>query len=119
MRTRSRLAALACVPLLVALGGCSGDSSSSDATSSSSGPQPCSDFADGETITEDLSMAGCEDPGVTEIASTSCGGGKTLIAVGPVYGFVGKPANYLGDGEDATKSAEWEKFQQDCPYDSE
>ena len=109
------------VSVVLALGGCSAESSpsSSSAEGNSSGPPACSDFAHGEEITEELSMAGCEGEGVSEIASTTCGDGHRAVAVGPVYGFVGKPANYLGDGEDATDSQEWERFQQDCPWKGE
>jgi hypothetical protein len=102
---------------VLALGGCSEDEPTP--SGSGSGPPPCSDFANGEVITEELSLAGCEGDGVTTNESTRCGDQHQAIAVGPVYGFVGKPANYLGDGEDATTSEEWEQFQQDCPYDSE
>ena len=118
MRTRARLAAVAGVSVVLGLGGCS-DGGSSSPEGQSSGPPACSDFANGEQITEELSTAGCEGEGVGQIASTTCGDGHRAVAVGPVYGFVGKPANYLGDGEDATGSREWETFQQDCPYDRE
>jgi len=109
---------VAAASLLLTLTGCSGgDSSSKD--SSSGGRPACSDFANGEEITEELSLAGCEGEGVTTNESIRCGDGYEALAVGPVYGFVGKPANYLGEGEDATKSSEWETFQQECPYDTE
>lgn len=104
--------------LVLALGGCSDDSATSSSEGDSGGPPPCSDFANGEEISEELSLAGCEGDGVSVNETTVCDGHE-LLAVGPVYGFVGKPANYLGDGEDATTSPEWEKFKQDCPYDSE
>lgn len=121
MSNRTRLAAVASVSLLVALGGCSGGGggSSSAPAKDAGGPPPCSDFANGAKITEDLTTAGCTGNGVSANASTVCGGGHRAVAVGPVYGFVGKQAHYLGDGKDATKSPEWKKFQQDCPWQSE
>ena len=121
MTHRTRLVAVAGVSVLVALGGCS-NSEPAASKSDSSGPPACSGWANGEKITEQLSLAGCTGDGVTGNASTTCtaaGAPHTALAVGPVYGFVGKPAHYLGDGKDATKSPEWKKFQQDCPYASE
>lgn len=117
----TRLAAVAGVSLMVALAGCSGgDSTSSQggSKSGSGGPPACSDYAHGKVITEELSHGGCTGAGVTVNSGTSCDGHEA-VAVGPVYGFVGKPAHYLGDGKDATKSPEWAKFQQDCPWASE
>ncbi len=75
--------------------------------------------AAGRLIGESGGLTGGLGDGVTVTASTRCGDGHEAIAVGPVYGFVGKPAHYLGDGEDATTSQEWETFQQDCPWESE
>lgn len=118
MSNRTRLTAVASVSVLVALGGCS-SSASSTSGSDSSGPPACSEFANGEKITEELTRAGCKDAGVSVSNLTNCDGGHRLLAVGPVYGFVGKPAHYLGDGKDATKSQEWKTFQQDCPWKSE
>ena len=120
MSNRTRLAAVASVSLLVALGGCSGGSGSSSAPKQDAGgAPPCSAFANGAKITQELSQAGCTGTGVSTNASTRCGGGHQAVAVGPVYGFVGKPAHYLGDGKDATTSPEWKTFQQDCPWQSE
>ena len=121
MRTRSRrLVALVGVSVLLVLGGCGGsDDAGSSSAGSSSGPQPCSDWAHGEKITEKLQRAGCQGDGVSTNTVTACtdasGGTQTLLAVGPVYGVVGGKAKYLGAGEDATKSAEWTKLQRDCP----
>ncbi|WP_160008472.1 hypothetical protein [Nocardioides sp. AX2bis] len=118
MNTRIRLTAAAGVAVLaMALGGCSDDAPAAS-EGGYTGPPPCSDYANGEVIDEELSLNGCEGEGVSVNESTSCDGHK-LLAVGPVYGFEGKPANYLAEGEDATTSPEWEQFKADCPYDTE